>query len=108
MTPEAQQRWAAGLERCQELNDRLVAASPTRWASELDWQALGRSAPAKPLTDDEIASALGGAQMVPQSDDSRGVRSLRQHGVLPEYAMFAHVEYLAFVLTHPQMLALQR
>ena len=46
--------------------------------------------------------------MVPQSDDSRGVRTLRQHGVLPEYAMFAHVEYFAFVLTHPQMLALQR
>jgi hypothetical protein len=108
MTAHAQKQWADALERCQLLNDRLVAAAMDEWAA-LDWEALGRdAAPTESLAEQEIATALGGAQMLPQSDDGRGVRTLRRHGVLPEYCMFAHVPYLAFVLTHPQMLQLQK
>ena len=111
MTSEAQVKWTAALQRCQELNDRLVMAD---WRTKLDWSALGvlphqRShPPTTTLTQEERQRALGSGQFIPQSTDETGVRTLRQNGVLPEYCCFAHVAYLAFVLTHPQMLALQR
>lgn len=60
------------------------------------------------LTDAQRKNALGSGQAIPQTTDEAGVRTLRQNGVLPEYCCFAHVEYLAFVLAHPQMLELQR
>ena len=104
-------RVVQALQRCQELNDRLVMAD---WSVELDWSTIGHlphqtsEPPAKVLTDVERKNALGSGQAIPQSTDEAGVRTLRQNGVLPEYCCFAHVEYLAFVLTHPQMLELQR
>ena len=99
------------LQRCQELNDRLVLAD---WSTELDWPTLGHlphqttAPPAVVLSQDQRENAVGSGQAIPQSTDEAGVRTLRQNGVLPEYCCFAHVAYLAFVLTHPQMLELQR
>ncbi|MCZ6675878.1 MAG: hypothetical protein O7E52_01385 [Candidatus Poribacteria bacterium] len=104
MTPEAVEEWTAGLKYGQQLNDTLLTSD---WA-QIDWHGVGRTPPTKSLTADEINNALGGSQRVPQSDDDAGVKTLRQHSVFAEYFPAGHVPFLMNVLTHPQMLQLQR
>ena len=104
MTPKTVEAWTAALKYGQELNDRLLKSD---W-SEIDWEVLGRTPPTKSLTVEEISNALGGSQKAPQSDDEAGVKTLRQHSVFAEYFPAGHVPYLMNVLTHPQMLQLQR
>jgi hypothetical protein len=103
MKPKAVDDWTAALQFGQQLNDALIASD---W-SKIDWQALGRMPPAEFLAQEVVANALGGSQELPQSDDV-GVQTLRQHSVLAEYFPAGHVEFLMNVLTHPQMLRLQR
>ncbi|MDP6745988.1 MAG: hypothetical protein QGH37_03000 [Candidatus Poribacteria bacterium] len=104
MTPEAIHEWTTALKYGQQLNDRLLLSD---WR-QIDWQALGRTPPTESLTADEINHALGGSQILPQSDDRAGVKTLRQHSVLAEYFPAGHVSFLMNVLTHPQMLQLQQ
>ncbi len=104
MTPNAVEEWTAALEYGQHLNDRLLASDWTH----IDWPALGRTHPTETLTSDEIKNALGGSQQAPQLDDEAGVKTLRQHSVFAEYFPAGHVPFLMNVLTHPQMLQIQR
>lgn len=104
MTSEAIREWTEALKYGQQLNDKLLRLDWT----QIDWHTLGRTLPVKSLTEDEINNALGGSQMVPQTDDEAGVKTLRQHSVLAEYFPAGHVPFLMNVLTHPQMLQLQR
>lgn len=104
MTAKTVEAWTAALKYGQELNDRLLKSD---W-SEIEWEVLGRTPPTKSLTVEEINNALGGSQKAPQSDDEAGVKTLRQHSVFAEYFPAGHVPYLMNVLTHPQMLQLQR
>ena len=104
MTAKTVEAWTAALKYGQELNDRLLRSD---W-SEIEWEVLGRTPPTKSLTVEEINNALGGSQKAPQSDDEVGVKTLRQHSVFAEYFPAGHVPYLMNVLTHPQMLQLQR
>ena len=104
MTPKTVEEWTAALKHGQQLNDRLLKSDWT----QIDWYTLGRTPPTKSLTVEEINNAFGGSQKVPQSDDEAGVKTLRQHSVFAEYFPAGHVPYLMNVLTHPQMLQLQR
>ncbi len=104
MRSKAIDEWRTALKRGQVLNDMLLTAD---W-KQIDWHGLGRTPPTKSLTSDEIENALGGSQMVPQSTDESGVKTLRQHSVLAEYFPAGHIPFLMNVLTHPQMLQLQR
>ena len=45
---------------------------------------------------------------MPQGTDAAGVLTLRLHSVFAEYFPAGHLPFLADVLTHPDMLALQR
>lgn len=104
MTPKTVEEWTAALKYGQELNDRLLQSDWT----QIDWHTLGRTPPTKSLTVEEINNAIGGSQKAPQADDAAGVKTLRQHSVFAEYFPAGHVPYLMNVLTHPQMLQLQR
>ena len=104
MTPKTVEKWTAALKYGQELNDRLLRSDWT----QIDWQTLGRTPPTKSLTVEEINNAIGGSQKAPQSDDAAGVKTLRQHSVFAEYFPAGHIPYLMNILTHPQMLQLQR
>ncbi len=104
MTAAAVDAWTAALQRGQELNDRLLAAD---WGA-VDWERLGRRPPTATVPVADISAALGSSQLVPQGGDEAGVKTLRQNSVFAEYFPAGHVPYLMNVLTHPQMLALQR
>jgi hypothetical protein len=54
-----------------------------------------------------VAAQLGCTQS-PPGDESCGTVSLKTHGIIPEYFAAGHVPFLMDVLTHPQMLGLQR
>lgn len=104
MTEQVIETWVEAAQFGQIINDRLLRAD---W-KQIDWAALGRIPPGKSLTADEIESAIGWSQQVPQSDDEAGVLTLRVHSVFAEYFPAGHVPFLMNVLTHPQMLQLQR
>ena len=104
MTQEAIREWTAALTSGQQINDRLLVSD---WA-RIDWLGLGRTPPTKSLTPEDIEKALGGSQRAMQSDDDAGVRTLRKHSVFSEYFPAGHVPFLMNVLTHPQLLELQR
>ncbi len=104
MTDHAREAWVEAAKAGQQINDTLLRSD---W-SQIDWQALGRTPPDKSLTAIEIENAIGGSQQVPQSDDNAGVLTLRVHSVFAEYFPAGHVPFLMDVLTHPQMLQLQR
>ena len=102
--PRARERWLAALERGQQLNDALLRAD---W-SAIDWHGLGRRPPAERVPAADLERAAGGSQQVPQGTDAAGVLTLRLHSVFAEYFPAGHLPFLAGVLTHPEMLALQR
>jgi len=104
MTPETIEAWTEAVQVGQRINDALLRAD---W-KEIDWLALGRTEPDRFLSTDEIDRAIGGSQKAPQSTDEAGVLTLRINSVFCEYFPAGHVPYLMNVLTHPQMLALQR
>ena len=104
MTPRARDLWVEAADAGQQINDALIQSD---WRL-IDWEGLGRTAPEEMLTKEAIDGAIGGSQKVPQSDDSAGVLTLRNHGVFAEYFPAGHMPFLMDVLTHPQMLALQR
>ena len=104
MTPDAVAEWTAALQYGQHLNDTLLTSD---W-SQIDWLGLGRTFPTETLTSDKIQNALGGSQQVPQVNDEEGVKTLRQHSVFAEYFPAGHVTFLMNLLTHPQMLQVQR
>ena len=104
MRPRAVVEWREALRRGQQINDALLQGD---WA-KIDWRGLGRRPPDERLTASEIARALGGSQKTPQKTDIAGVRTLRVHSVFAEYFPAGHVPFLMNVITHPQMLQLQR
>lgn len=104
MTPQTIAAWTAAVQYGQQRNDALLQSDWT----QIDWHGLGRESPSQALTPAEIAKALGNSQQIPQRDDEAGVITLRRHSVFAEYFPAGHVPYLMDVLTHPQMLALQR
>jgi hypothetical protein len=104
MTPAAVDAWTAAVHLGQALNDRLLVAD---WGA-VDWERLGRRPPTAMVARSAIQAALGGSQLVPQADDEAGVKTLRQHSLFAEYFSAGHIDYLMDLLTHPQMLELQR
>ena len=110
MTTEAVEEWTVALKYGQQLNDRLLTSDWT----QIDWHGLGRIPPIRTLTPKEIQKALGGSQQLQfhtRSEfetDEAGVLPLRQHGLFAEYFPAGHIPFLMNVLTHPQMLQLQR
>jgi hypothetical protein len=55
MTEATRRRWARACAEVQEVNDRFVAEH-RRWRDEVDWQALGATAPpTRTLTAEEVA-----------------------------------------------------
>ena len=74
----------------------------------IDWHGLGRRPPAERVPAADLERAAGGSQQVPQGTDAAGVLTLRLHSVFAEYFPAGHLPFLADVLTHPEMLALQR
>lgn len=104
MTPDATAAWTEAVQFGQRINDALLGAD---WR-EIDWLGLGRNPPEKSLAKEEIDRAVGGSQKAPQSTDEAGVLTLRINSVFSEYFPSGHVPYLMNVLTHPQMLALQK
>ena len=104
MLPYARDRWVEAAKQGQWINDALIRAD---W-SQIDWEGLGRPSPENRLESEAIEKAIGGSQQVPQSDDSAGVLTLRNHSVFAEYFPAGHLPFLMDVLTHPKMLALQR
>eukprot|EP01046_Picozoa_sp_COSAG06_P048471 COSAG06_NODE_7254_length_2568_cov_2.847712_1_plen_541_part_00 len=107
MTPEAQAQFVRSMQRCQELNDRLLRCD---WASGIDWAGLGwRGATLpRPLSEESIARATGGGQMLNPQQEENGVRLLRQHCVLPEYFPPAHDGFLMRCFFHDDLLNLHR
>jgi hypothetical protein len=104
MTTATVRDWTAALAQGQAYNDRLLQAD---W-QQIDWKALGRRPPTTAVAREALDAALGGSQQVPQSDDEAGVKTLRQHSVFAEYFSAGHMPFIMNVLTHPQMLGLQR
>ena len=104
MTDRAREMWVKAAKAGQHINDTLLQSD---WR-QIDWRALGRTPPDKSLTAIEIENAIEGSQQVPQVDDEAGVITLRVHSVFAEYFPAGHVPFLIDVLTHPQMLQLQR
>jgi len=104
MTPAAIEAWSEALLQGQQCNDRLISGDWT----QIDWAGLGRTPPNTAVTKADREKALGGSQTMPQSDDEAGVQTLRQHSVFAEYFSAGHVGFLMNVMTHPQMLDLQR
>ena len=104
MTDRAREMWVKAAKAGQHINDTLLQSD---WR-QIDWRALGRTPPDKSLTAIEIENAIEGSQQVPQVDDKAGVITLRVHSVFAEYFPAGHVPFLIDVLTHPQMLQLQR
>lgn len=104
MHPQAARRWREALQRGQALNDALLCGD---W-SAIDWRGLGRTPPEQELTAEEIEAALGRCQKAPQKSDIAGVQWLRWHSVFAEYFPAGHVPFCMDLLTHPQMLELQR
>lgn len=102
--PTAQQKWLSALKCGQQMNDLLLTAD---W-SNIDWYGLGRSAPAERVAPECLLKATGGSQAVPQKTDVAGVRTLRLHSVFAEYFPAGHLPYLMNVITHKEMLELQR
>lgn len=96
--------WTEALQYGQQRNDALLQAD---W-SLIDWRTLGCRPPECQLSAEAIASALGGSQKAPQRTDEAGVLTLRRHSVFTEYFPAGHVPFLMDVLTHPQMLHLQK
>ncbi len=104
MTPATIEAWTEALLEGQRFNDRLLCGD---W-STIDWHGLGRLPPTTTVADADIQKAIGGSQQMPQSDDEAGVLTLRQHSVFAEYFSAGHVSFIMNVMTHPQMLDLQR
>ena len=104
MTPDAVEAWTEAVQFGQRINDALLRAD---W-KEIDWLGLGRNPPDQSLSAEEIEGAIGGSQKAPQSTDEAGVLTLRINSVFAEYFPAGHVPYFMNVLTHPQMLALER
>lgn len=107
MTERGRQRWTAAVHEAQRRNDALIRAAPS-WPSSIAWTDLGREPPTETLSSEQIQAALGTSQSIAQADDSAGVRTLRQHSVIPEYFPAGHVEDLMKIMVHPQMLEIHR
>ena len=75
----------------------------------MDWQALGRQEPppSRP-SEKELDEAEGGTQILPGNEEECGTITLKTQGINPENFPSGHVAFLMDVLTHPQMLELQR
>ena len=104
MPPSVIEAWTEALQHGQQRNDALLQAD---W-SQIDWPTLGRRPPECQLSAEAIDGALGGSQKAPQTTDEVGVLTLRRHSVFTEYFPAGHVPFLMDVLTHPQMLHLQK
>lgn len=107
MTPEATSQFIRSMQRCQELNDRLLRCD---WNKGIDWAGLGWSSTTlpRPLSRESILRATGGAQMLSPQEEANGVKLLRQQCVLPEYFPPAHDGFLMRCFFHNELLDLHR
>lgn len=107
MTREATVQFIRSLKRSQELNDRLLRCD---WNNGIDWDGLGwcSNAPPRPLSEESIARATGGGQMLSPQEEANGVKLLRQQCVLPEYFPPAHDGFLMRCFFHDDLLDLHR
>ena len=121
MTERARREWAAALRRALAANDAFIMS---------DWDAAGlepgltgyyyNSEPVlEPLleglpptqpSDAEKRLWLGSCKQIKPADAAnlRRVQAMRQQGLIPEYFPSGHEPWLLAVITHPQMVALQR
>lgn len=107
MTPASTAQFIRSLQRCQELNDRLLRCD---WKDGIDWAGLGWSnaGPPRPLSGESIARATGGGQLLGPQEETNGVKLLRHQCVLPEYFPPAHDGFLMRCFFHNDLLNLHR
>lgn len=105
MTSHGQRAWTAALERGQQTRDVMIRED---WRRTIDWKALFRASPPRERpTADQIAEAAGCTQE-PPGDESCGTTTLKNNGIFIDHFSAGHLPFLMDVLTHPQMLQLQR
>ena len=121
MTERARREWAAALRRALAANDAFIMS---------DWDAAGlepgltgyyydsepvlepllEGLPPTQPSDAEKRRWLGSCKQIKPADAAnvRRVQAMRQQGLIPEYFPSGHEPWLLAVITHPQMVALQR
>ena len=121
MTDCARDKWAAALRRTLAANDAFIMSDWDRagldpgltgyhYNSELVSQPLLDAMPQTQPTDVEKRTWLGSCKQIKPADKAnrRRVQAMRQQGFIPEYFPAGHDPWLLSVITHPQMVALQR
>ena len=105
MTPYSRREWTAALQQGQRTRDAMIRED---WRESIDWAALSRLSPptARP-TAAQVAEAEGCMQE-PPGDESCGTKTLKNNGLFVDHFSAVHLPFLMDVLTHPQMLQLQR
>ena len=105
MTEHGRRSWTAALQAGQRARDRMIRED---WRETIDWKALHRrTRPAARPTAEQIAYAEGCTQE-PPGDESCGTTTLKNHGLFIDHFSAGHLPFLMDVMTHPQMLGLQK
>ena len=105
MTDHGRRAWTAALQLGQQRRDAMIREN---WITSIDWKSLFRpSPPSVRPTAKQIAEAEGCTQE-PPGDESCGTTTLKNHGIFIDHFSAGHLPFLMDVMTHPQMLQLQR
>ena len=104
MTAHGRREWTAALQAGQRTRDAFIRCD---WRAAVDWQSLYRAPPTAQPSAAQIAASSGCMQS-PPGDESCGTITLKNHGLFVDHFSAGHLPFLMDVLTHPQMLQLQR
>jgi hypothetical protein len=105
MTEHGRRAWATALQRGQAMRDAMIREN---WLTSIDWQALFRASPPTERPTAEQILAAEGSTQEPPGDESCGTTTLKNHGIFIDHFSAGHLPFLMDVLTHQQMLQLQR
>ena len=104
MTAHGRREWTAALQAGQRTRDAFIRSD---WRAAVDWESLYRAPPTAQPSAAQIAASSGCMQS-PPGDESCGTITLKNHGLFVDHFSAGHLPFLMDVLTHPQMLQLQR
>ena len=105
MTDHGRRAWTAALQHGQEARDAMIREN---WIKSIDWKALFRASPPTARPTAEQILAAEGCTQEPPGDESCGTTTLKNHGIFIDHFSAGHLPFLMDVLTHQQMLQLQR
>jgi hypothetical protein len=105
MTAHGRHEWTAALQRGQRTRDAMIRED---WRASIDWAALFRASPPTVRPTAEQIAASEGCMQEPPGDESCGTTTLKNNGIFVDHFSAGHLPFLMDVLTHPQMLQLQR